>query len=332
MQDNTNQFSPLITEGNVINTYVLTDVQAHPNYQLKQKAIQRTIDCHVNKDSIKLSQSSIKASTIDKKLSTSHELKNTNLEFFQNHVDIESKIVIILDKVKHEIFTNSDNRIKQYGLLFQFISSNLKEINEMVNNDEEEAPSIHVNYIQDRKRSKEEELKIGLMNKIDEVSSNKVSSLSSLKIPHSKKSSNDLNYSENNSHKQESKHVVFSKHRREERSRRIVNNSKLSNNISSINSEHLKNIIEDSGVGKGYLSDEVSSMKSHDDKSTKRIKVNNINNNYINKNKTSTNFQFNFYIKNELSARRKKNNGPYCESIDSDKTKEKFPLNEYYNN
>ncbi len=277
-----------------------------------------------------MSHSSLKAGTIDKKLSTSHELKNTNLEFFQNHVDIESKMVINLDKVKHEIFTNSDNRIKQYGLLFQFISSNLKEINEMVNNDEEETPTIHVNYIKDRKRSKEEELKVGLMNKIDEVSSNKVSSLSSIKIPNSKKSSNDLNYSENHSHKQESKHGAFSKHRREERSRRIVNNSKLSNNISSINSEHLKNIIEDSCVGKGYLSDEVSSMKSQDDKSTKRIKVNNINNNYINKNKTSTNFQFNFFIKNEISARRKKNNAPYCESIDSDKTKEKFPLNEYY--
>jgi hypothetical protein len=62
-------------------------------------------------------------------------------------------------KINNEIYTNSDLRIKRYGILLDFINSNLKEINDIVSNRNP-----------DTSRD---------LYKIDEVQSNKLSSLHS---------------------------------------------------------------------------------------------------------------------------------------------------------
>jgi len=242
----------------------------------------------------------------------------------------------IENKVKHEIYTNSDQRIKQYGLLFQFISTNLKEINEMVNEESIDQAGAGGGGDKKKLRNKEEELRQGLsvLNKIDEVNSNKLSSLSSFKILHSKKDSNDFSSSIKNSNSNSNDKNLNNKNKK-------VRKKKPSHEISSVNSEQLKNIIEDSGVGvgvmRGNFSEEISSIKSQEDlHKARKIETNinnNTNNNFIDnsKMKSNANYQFNFYIKNinNTSSLKKGKIIEKSDSIDLDKTKENFPFQDH---
>ena len=107
------------------------------------------------------------------------------------HNDIESNYYNLIDKFKNEIYTSSEIRIKQYGMLFKFITTNLKEINDMVNFDSSDQ-NIQVKG-EKKFRDKTEELKnnSSVLNKIDEVNSYKVSSVSSSRIQKSNKDSHN---------------------------------------------------------------------------------------------------------------------------------------------
>jgi hypothetical protein len=71
------------------------------------------------------------------------------------------------EKIIKEIYDNSDIRIKRYEILLDFISSNIKEINQIMN-----TSNINQNLIMPVDVSRE-------LNRIDEVNSNKLSSLHS---------------------------------------------------------------------------------------------------------------------------------------------------------
>ena len=107
------------------------------------------------------------------------------------HNDIESNYFNLIDKFKNEIYSSSEIRIKQYGMLFKFITTNLKEINDMVNFDSSDQ-NIQVKG-EKKFRDKTEELKnnSSVLNKIDEVNSYKVSSVSSSRIQKSNKDSHN---------------------------------------------------------------------------------------------------------------------------------------------
>ena len=107
------------------------------------------------------------------------------------HNDIESNYFNLIDKFKNEIYSSSEIRIKQYGMLFKFITTNLKEINDMVNFD---CSDQNIQVKGEKKfRDKTEELKnnSSVLNKIDEVNSYKVSSVSSSRIQKSNKDSHN---------------------------------------------------------------------------------------------------------------------------------------------
>ena len=317
----------------------MTEVQSqnckkHINFQKSKDSVdnhtinEKTLTEVHNKESFKLNQSSIKSGRIENRLSASHEVKHLQPEFFHNIHDLESKVISQVDKVKHEIYTTSDNRIKQYGMLFQFISTNLKEINDMVNIDSKENPQA--NYKEKKKfREKDEDSNKDLsgLNKIDEVNSNKVSSMSSFKmqksIRNSNNSSNIIKNSNSNSHHNENINILENKNLLKEKMLSI--HSKVSNNVSSVNSENIKQIFEESLMGKSYLSDELNSFKNNDKRRNNEVYTNFNNKIKGKKSKLLNNLKF----KNDSNSIIHKDKTFKNDSNDLDKTKEYLPFNEF---
>jgi hypothetical protein len=73
----------------------------------------------------------------DKKINVINSNMLSN-DYLCNKVTISSETATNENKeVKNEIYTNSDMRIKKYGILFDFINTNLKEINHFMSNKNE---------------------------------------------------------------------------------------------------------------------------------------------------------------------------------------------------
>jgi hypothetical protein len=155
-------------------------------------------------------------------------------------------------KIMNEIVTNSDMRLKRYEILLDFINSNLKEINQlMVGNNSENAESNTLIY------NNQDE-----MQKIEEVNSNKLSSL------HSKINLN----SKFNLEDESSQFRKDNFHKPKEDSQTLINleinandsNCFLNKNnpeqhpsflISSINSDFYQNFLEESFILQNDVSD-----------------------------------------------------------------------------
>jgi hypothetical protein len=89
----------------------------------------------------------------------SKEIETTTTPIKEERSESKFKPQNTENKINNEIFINSDLRIKRYGILLDFINSNLRDINEMVCNRNHDASRD--------------------LYKIDEVNSNKLSSLHS---------------------------------------------------------------------------------------------------------------------------------------------------------
>lgn len=168
-------------------------------------------------------------------LSSDISLSNNNLKgSFENKENGKK------DQIFTEIYQNSDKRIKRYEILLDFINSNLKEMNEIMQN------SMTLNN--DKDSSKQ-------LYKIEEVNSNRPSSLhSKINLNSRTNIERDNLYDYEDSEMQENVNIlppngkiidetlftrkeIYSKHRRE------YSQSLL---ISSIDSEYYQNLIEQS--------------------------------------------------------------------------------------
>jgi hypothetical protein len=213
------------------------------------------------------------------------------------------------EKINTEIYTNSDLRIKRYGILLDFINTNLKEINDLVCNKNNEAS----------------------LYKIDEVNSNKMSSLHSRINLNSRTNllEKDNIYDYEDSEMQEYTNIAIVVKGKIEYKNQVANPFK--NNIaditksilvSSINSDFYQDLLEGSFNNiQSFLniSNDMSSIRTMNERGKMERHFNDVDRTQVNKGSFVFNNERNRYIEGE-------------ENIDSDgdRTKENIQVADPY--